>query len=556
MKKISTMLVIMVFALTSILSACSDSSKPIVPANNEPVTNEPSANGNKDENKPVEPAAEEEPPAAGVKAFSGEIVISLNGSPEDTGAAKAFESLAAAYKKVQPNVKLIWEPKGSTAGDYPTVLGTLLAAGTPRPDLVAGNYVPTYAKYLNFDKYRYQVNPYTGNKWDDDLDFNFFVAKNAKGERIMLPTQSVHIMWFYNKDIFDKLNLQPPTNWEELVSVSETIKAAGMIPIASNFVWKVPQWVIEIYLDQFTRGWHDIVRAKEGDYNYDDEMDGTFTADPNDPYIDLKYNFNQARFFKAIKEGQIRFDTPEMTEMVTNMAKVFPKYAQKDFFISSDDYPLFLQQKAAMIIDGTWSLPTVKQDMANLNDPKRLEELKITDTSSLKPFNWGTFENPPMTGDLVQGPVRSVESASGEYVSIIEKNQNQTDMVLDFVMFWLSQPGYQAWVDGMVAADKFNPGGPVMVKNVKVPAEIEEMFKGVQMLGNAEIPINNPLSTSVPDLSKAHFNLYKEALEGKITPEEFGKKLQQSWMKNFDAIIKNAGLTAEDIEHPERAPGQ
>lgn len=555
MKKISTMLVMIVFALTTILTACSDSSKPIVPANNKPVTTD-NKTENKSENTPTEPVKEEDPAAAEKKQFSGEIVISLNGNPEDAGDAKAFESLAAAYKKVQPNVKLVWEPKGSTSGDYPTVLGTMLAVGSPRPDLVAGNYVPTYDKYLNFDKYRYQVNPHTGNKWDDDLDFNFFVAKNAKGDRIMLPTQSVHIMWFYNKDIFDKLQLQPPTNWDELVSVSEKIKAAGIIPIASNFVWKVPQWVIEIYLDQFTRNWHDIVRAQEGDYNYDDDLDGKFKADPNDPYIDLKYNFNQARLYKAIKDGQIRFDTPEMTKMVTDMAKVFPKYAQKDFFVSTDDYPLFLQQKAAMIIDGTWSLPTVKKDMENLNDPERLKELKITDTSSLKPFNWGTFENPPMTGDLVQGPVRSVESATGEYVSIIEKNQEQTDMVLDFVMFWLSQPGYQAWVDGMVAANEFNPGGPVMVRNVTVPAEIEEMFKGVNMLGNAEIPINNPLSTRVPDLDKANFNLYKEALEGKITPEEFGKKLQESWIKNFDAIIKNAGLTAEDIEHPERAPGQ
>ncbi|MBP1988598.1 ABC-type glycerol-3-phosphate transport system substrate-binding protein [Paenibacillus eucommiae] len=540
MKKMSFVLLVLMFAMSTILAACSSKS----PAVSEP----PSETAKQGETaKPdATPGAETEK-----KQYSGEIVISL-----DNTSAEGFASLQEAYKKVQPDVKLVWEPKGGPGTDYPSVLGTMLAAGTPRPDIVAGAYMPTYDKFLNFDKYRYQTNPYTGNKWDEDLDFNFWVGKNAKGERSVLTTQSVHIMWFYNKDIFNKLNLVPPTNWDEMVEVSKKISDAGIIPIASSYGYKVPLWMNEIYMDQFTRDWHDLVRAQPGDYNYDDDVDGTFVADPNDPFINLKYNFNQARFYKGIKDGTIRFDTPEVAELVTNMAKLFPKYAQKDFFVSNDDYPLFLQQKAAMIIDGTWSLPTVKKDMENLNDPKRLEELQIKDSGALKPFEWGTFENPPMVGSLVQGPVRSVESATGEYISIVDKNQEQSDMVLDFVMFWLSKPGYQAWVDGQVKANKFIPGGPIMIKGVEVPEDIKELFGNVKMLGNAEIVLNNLLLTRVADVDKANFNLYKEALEGKITPEDFGKKLQESWTKNFDEIIKQAGLTADNIEHPDRAPGK
>jgi len=539
MKKMSLVLIALLLVFSVILGACSEKTPDPAPSSSEtPETPVKEEQTNSDES-----------PAN--KQYKGEIVISL-----DSASIEGFESLQEAYKKVQPDVKLIWEPKGGPGVDYTSILGTMLASGTPRPDIVAGAYMPTYNKYLNFDRYRYQTNPYTGNQWDEDLDWNFWVGKNAGGARSVLATQSVHIMWFYNKDIFNKLGLTPPTTWSEMVRVAEKINEAGIIPIASSYGYKVPLWMNEIYMDQFTRKWHDIVRAQPGDYNFDDEIDGKFVADPNDPFLNSKYNFNQARFYKGIKDGTIRFDTPEVAELVKNMAMLFPKYAQKDFFVASDEYQLFLQQKAAMIIDGTWTLPTLTKDMANLNDPKRLEELQIKDSGALQSFEWGTFENPAMEGPLVQGPVRSVESATGEYISIIDKNQEQSDMVLDFVMFWLSKPGYQAWIDGQVKANKFTPGGPIMVKGVEVPADIKAQFDNVKMLGNAEIVMNNLLLTRVADLDTGNFTLFKEALEGKITPEEFGTKLQKTWTDNLNEIVKQAGLTADNIENPARAPGK
>ncbi|MDF2922932.1 MAG: carbohydrate transporter substrate-binding protein [Paenibacillaceae bacterium] len=492
---------------------------------------------------------------ASTKQYKGEIIISISKDADNVNAA-AFKSLEAAYKKVQPDVKLVWEPGGASSENYKTWLGTQLAGSTPRPDIVSGNYQPGYDKYADFDKYRSRVNPYTQNKWDQDLNFDFNISFDAKNRRVMLPTQAAHIMWFYNKDIFDSLGIKPPQNWDELVSISDKIQKAGYIPIATNYNVKLPQWLHEIYFDQYHKDWNNVVRAQKGDYNYDDQKDGVFQYNANDPFIETKYTYNHNRFLKALVDGAISFDNPGHIEMIRNLAKVFPKYSQKDLFVadSTADYTLWLQQKAAMIIDSSGKLIGINEDMKNLNDPVRLEKLKISD-KSLKAFNWSTFENPSMTGKYVQGNVRSVESSTGEYVSIIDKNQEKTEMVMDFVMFWLSKPGYQAWIDGQKEIGSFMLGGPIMVNNVELPAEISKMFDGIQVLGNAEIELNkNMLVGRVPDLKTTGRDLFKQALEGSITPEDYAKKFQKLWIDNIGVITTRAGLTQENIDHPERQP--
>jgi ABC-type glycerol-3-phosphate transport system substrate-binding protein len=482
--------------------------------------------------------------------YSGQLVISLNGTGEPLERTVA---LSEAYKKVQPGVELIWEYPGAQAGEYPTWLGTQLAAAPIRPDIVSGNYVPTYRNYVNFDQYKKTTNPYTGNEWDKDLDWDFFVGRNAKGERNMLPTRSVHTMWFYNKALFEKAGVQPPKTWAEFADVCAKLKESGVIPISANFKWQVPQWLAEIYFDQYHVNWIETVRAQPGDWNHDPELDDQFVFDPKDPNIHNKYTYNIQRFFQGIRDGKLRYDTPEMTDLVKNMAQIFPKYATEDFFVISDPYAPFLQQQAAIMVNGTWSLPTLENDMKAMS-PERLKELKI-EGADIKPFEWATFENPPIEGPLVKGPVRSVESASGEYLSIIEKDQAQAEMALDFLMFWTSKPGYQVWNDASIKSGRHAPGGPLEINGVEDPPELQKRFDSVTFMGNAETNYNNFIGWGGGNLAIDAQNLYKEALEGKMAPEEFGTRLQKLITDNFDTILEAAELTKEDIDNPAKQPG-
>jgi ABC-type glycerol-3-phosphate transport system substrate-binding protein len=488
--------------------------------------------------------------AAGGMQHQGQLIISLVGTGEPLERSKA---LSDAYKKVQPGVELLWEWPGVTGGEYPTWLGTQLAASPIRPDIVSGNYVGSFRGYVNFDQYRKTINPYTGNPWDKDLDWDFFNGRNAQGERIMLPTRSVHIMWFYNKALFEKAGVKPPNTWQEFVDVCTKLKEAGITPVAANYQWQVPQWLGAIYFDQYHINLIEMVRAQPGDWNYDPELDDQFVFDPKDPNIHNKYTYNRQRHFQAIRDGKLRYDTPEIADLVKNMAQIFPKYATQDFFVISDPYVPFLQQQVAIMVNATWSLPMLENDMRALS-PERLKELEI-EGADIKPFEWATFENPPMEGPLVKGPVRSVESAAGEYLSIIEKDQAQVDRALDFLMFWTSKPGYQVWNDASIKSGQHAPGGPLEVNGVEDPPELQERFRQVKFMGNAETNFNNFLAWGGGNLATDAKNLYKDALEGKISPEEFGKRLQRLITDNFDTILEASGLTKDDIDNPAKQPG-
>lgn len=488
---------------------------------------------------------------AAEQTLSGKVVIGINSNPEDS----VKKALTAAYKARQPNVELVWETALRPADEYVSWLGTQLASEPIALDVVAGNYVATYRGYVNMDQYRGTTNPYSGQIWDADLNWDFFRGTNATGSRIMLPTRSVHINWFYNEALFAKAGVvAPPKTWAEFVSVSEKLDAAGITPVGINFIWQLPQWFSEIYFDQYHIDWVETVRAQDGDWNYDPDLDGSFTFDVTDPFIHNTYTYSPQRFYKAVQDGTLRFDTPAVTDLITNFKKMFPRFATDDFFVTSDTYTKFLQQKVAILADGSWSLGQLRADLKALS-PERLAELKI-EPGTVSTFKWAIFENPAMEGDLIKSVPRSVESATGEYISVIEKDQAQTDLSIDFVMFWLSADGYQAYLDAEWEVAGFSPGGPLQVRGVTVPDKESSLFSGLKELGNAEVNYNGFWVSGAggPHTENLH-NLMAEALNGKITPEEYGKQLQAYHKKDFADYLALAELTQEDLDDPARQPG-
>lgn len=492
-------------------------------------------------------------PAA--RQFSGQIVIALLGG--DATNAPARQAVIDAYRVLQPGVEILWEPQDLEAGEYVTFLGTLLAAGDIREDIVSGNYQAAFRGYVNLDEYRLSVNQYTGETWEEHLNWDFFREVNGTGERIMLPTRSVHINWFYNKDLFDAAGATPPTTWAELETVCAALKESGVIPIAGNFDFQIPQWFAEIYFDQYHTHWIETVRAQPGDWNYDPALDDAFTGDVTDPFIHNTYTYNVQRFMAAVRDGVLRFDTPEVADIMRNMAAIFPEYATGDFFVIQFDamYNAFLQQQVAIIPSGTWTLPALQQDLASLS-PERLEQLELPADTTISAFQWGTFENPTMEGDLVKSPVRSVESATGEYLSIVNKNQEQTDLVVDFLQFFTSKTGHQIWVDAQAALPTFTPSGPIEVKGVVDPPEIQELFSQISLIGNAEVNYNGFWTAmAAGNIMQDTRNLFKDGLEGTLNPEEYASAVQSYATDNFDAILEASSLTDADLDDPSRQPG-
>ena len=489
-------------------------------------------------------------PSAATKSYSGKIVIGINSDPPDP----VKQAIVTAYRQRQPKVDVVWDTRdfGGPA-NYVSWLGTQLAAGNIQLDVVAGNYVPTFKGYINLDEFRGSTNPYTGHAWGQDLNWDFYRGVNALSQRIMLATQAVHINWFYNKDLFDKAGVQPPKNWDEFEAVCGKLKSAGITPIASNFDYMVPQWFAEVYFDQYHVDWVNEVRAQPGDWDYAKALDGSFKFNRDEPNIHSLYTYNHQRFFKGIKDGKLRFDTRQVAEIIRNMARIFPKYATADFFVLEDPYTPFLQQQVAIMSNGSWTLPELTADLQSLS-PARLAKLKIP-AGSVKSFNWGTFENPPMQGSLVRSRVRSVESASGEYISVVNKNAQQNDLVMDFVMFWLSKVGYKTYLDAYVKSGQFAPAGPMEVKGVQYPAQEQQLFSQLKFLGNAEASYNGFWTGGAGDTQlKDLHNLFKSALEGNLSPDQYGTQLQRYVTDNLEQSLKLSSLTDTDIRNPARRP--
>lgn len=467
--------------------------------------------------------------------YKGKVIISLTG----TVPKAAQTAIAAAYKKVQPGVDVVWELPGSD--NYVSWLETQLASGQIRPDVVSG-FVNS-KDYVDFQAWESRPNPYTHDSWDKDLTFKGNL--DANGKLIFIGTRSVTVPIIYNKDQFAKAGISTlPDTWDELVTACQKLRASGATPFSANFTLHAAQWMREVYFDQYHTDWVKTVQAQKGDWDFDPTKDGTFKFDAQDPNLHDKYNFNLQRYYAGIRGKTLRFDTDQVAAFIQNMAKVFPTYAQADFVLPNDPYPGFLAQKGAMMA----------------NTPGALISLKKDQQKNGTNFGVAYFPFPRMTGPLVTTTKsRAVESITGDYISVINKNTQQAKMVMDFMMFWLSKAGYGTYLNGAATDPTWaGPDGPLLVQGVQDPAPYTDAFAGLPSRGNAEASYNTLFlnwGNGNGNFRKESQQIYLKALQGKITPQSAASQIQDYVQKNFSDILKAHQLTGADLDNPARQPG-
>jgi ABC-type glycerol-3-phosphate transport system substrate-binding protein len=483
---------------------------------------------------------------------SGEIILSLN-SPEET--KPGFRALIEAYREVNPGVEVKLELKGGNMGiGYPTWLNTQLTTGAPRPDIVASNLSPRYMQYLDFDYYREVINPHTGNRWEEDLDFNFYELRNKRGERIMLPTQSVKVVWYYNKTVFEKLGLTLPATWSEFLVLCQRIRDAGYTPLTLKFNLRYHQWLARVLWDQYSRESIKLIRARPGDWCYKPEIDEAWRFDPTDPFNDSRVSVNPIRLLKAVRDGDMRYDTTAFKVYLANLKSVVA-FCGNGFFNSTqsdaaDSYASFLRQESLIHLDVSSLITQITADIG------QLQAGGSGGGMSSGSFEWGIFDTPSQVNKYVVAPARAVESAGGEYIGIIEKSPERTERVVDFVMFWLSRDGYQAYVDGLVAESAFRPSGRVVINGVRVPDFYSEIFKEVKPIGSAVTPVN--LLFKFPPLGSRYQKdllvVLGDYLRDKASIDETVQRIQLIMEESVGAIMESYGLTQFNLENPHLKP--
>ncbi|MDR3337381.1 MAG: extracellular solute-binding protein [Treponema sp.] len=135
---------------------------------------------------------------------------------------------------------------------------------------------------------------------------------------------------YYNKDIFTRLNLQEPANWEEFLEVSEKLKAAGITPLGNG--WK-DIWPVSFEIFPFL---HRIV-----------------VSDPG--------------AFERVDRGELKYTDPVFVNTFKDISDFIKKgYISKDVLGLSDDaaITLFRQQKTALLIQGEFTMISLSGDNA------------------------------------------------------------------------------------------------------------------------------------------------------------------------------------------------
>lgn len=507
-----------------------------------------------------EAASSEAASSETAKKYSGTITINTQAG---TGAKEAWQAVADAYKEKQPNVNVVIDLKPEDG--YADWLVNMFNSKDQATDIANINlaWAAAKGKDINFMDYANNTNPYTGEKWTDGFNFKMQSKDLATNTWDNISLDSVQVLWCYNKDIFKKVGVEPPTTWAELITVCEKLQKAGYQPLAiagdfDSFWAGAMGWLAQVYTDQTTRSMVNTYRAQKGDYDYDPAMDGVWKYDATDPFNDDSWvvNENPIRAMKAMKDGTYKADSDGMKTVWTNFAKVFPKYAGgKAFFGTKDAKPLFYQAKAPIYLTGAWTLAQYKRDMDDFEAGKEVKSNSQVITG-IQRFNLGTFNMPSMEGTGIEAKARTIEVSNG-FIGAVKKDQEHNDMVVDFLMYWSSKEGQSKYLDARINAGG-TPNGPSLVNGVELPAEYADMFSNLSFIGNVQkgwgVAMARGACGDVQQSLRDWYNYSESFLNGEITVDQWASKHKDNINKYFTDSLKAQGINASDLDNPQNAP--
>ena len=585
--KRNLMLVMSLLAVFSMLLAACAPKATVAPAaptaapaeEEEPTEAPPPTAEPEEEVVEIEPTDTPEPEE---EELEGTIVVSINANDTQT-----YQALADAYMELHPKVEVLVELKSTDGGEdaYLQWIRAQFAAGTPRVSILEAAHIRDLVQeglILNLGPYLAEVNPYSGNVWEDDFEkwgLNL-VRDEGTGEMWYLPYMSVQTFWVYNQRIFAEAGITdvpPQPTYDQWVEWCEKIKAAGYIPIAmegtTQQLWgggRMP-WTMRSAMDQYHRDDLTIIRCLEGDWCFQEGIDDTWEYDPTDQRNDDpdRVTINVVRHLKALRDGEIRFDTPEMVDMMEQVGRIFKTengFVPEGWAGTSDAYPLFLTQKAAMWQVTGGFFTSFPKDVAKLAEGAYYtapegEEVATPSTEELAAsvFEYDVFAFPTIDTPLVQGKARANELTAG-YLTIPRKDRAQNDLEVDFLMYWASPDGMALYLENKLDPNNLQGGisGPPLIKGVELPPDVD-VLGNTTFVGNYEKPgapgdkvargfwFFEPTKREWAIMTQQYF-------AGEITAEEFAEQYQKLLEDNWDGLLEYLNFTPEDVDSPEKQP--
>jgi len=259
---------------------------------------------------------------------SSDKVLRISTIPQGETGDKVWQQAADIFKANNPE----WDVQFVIQDDdlYETVgLPNQLTGSNPPDayyewagDRIVQRYNDGFAADLN-DKIK-------SSKIGTLFDPSTLLAGQVSGKTVLLPTgQDVTNVIWYDKDIFAKYKLTPPTTWEELLAICAKLKAAGITPFSmgNKDMWVAGNWFAHVYSRIIgEKMYHEIMTLQT-------PMNSPELVDAMKVVVDMK------------KNGYIN--------------------ASANSIADNEGYTLFFKDGAAMLPIGSWIVGTQKDEAPN-----------------------------------------------------------------------------------------------------------------------------------------------------------------------------------------------
>lgn len=503
----------------------------------------------------------------------------------------AFTAMVNEYMKENTGVtvNLITE-NSANISTYNQALSTQLSKDTSdiTYDIVVNNSVTQYFsdnKFVDFGNYLSQENPYADDQvWSDVLMEPAYRSNGTNGEVYSLSFESNQMVFFYNKDIFRRAGLtddgtsegEPvtPKTWDELVEfakkISETTQEGKEnekyigFAISGNtesFQSTYMGWLIRIYADQYFRGLINDVRAQENDYCYNARIDkdwqykpypSDYTGVSEEEAFQLAISndspsnvtANDVRVLSMLMNDEVGPNTPKYKDLLNNLLKLIPAYTNENFFSCDQGTALsyFWNGQAGIYFGGADILKDYMQYFEGSLDI-------------------GFFYCPPMEqslSDPAGAPdvtiTRGLGGPQGFY-GIINKSQKQSNLCVDFMMYWASPAGQKVIFDSYLEQNWYI-NGSLYINGLDIPDEIfpakDIIFQGECDLNPVQI-VARGLGAEPQSIRAFQTNIVS-LFKAEQTIDEYATKMQESLKRYVSAYCALKGYDSECYKNPERNP--
>ena len=249
-------------------------------------------------------------------ALAGEII--LNSDQSDPAPKKAMEELIANFQAANPGITVKWNNFDHEG--YKSAIRNFLTADAP--DVAAwyaGNRMAPFVKAGLFEDV---TDVWAANGLDDQLK-SAAASMTIDGKKWGVPYTYYQWGIYYNKDVYKKVGVTEPKNWDEFVANCEKFKAAGIdcLTTGSKALWPVA---------------------------------GIFD------YINMRTNGYE--FHMDLTAGKVAWTDDRVKATFANWAKIVPYITANHAAIDwQDAAALLVQGKAANYVMGNFAVATFKQ---------------------------------------------------------------------------------------------------------------------------------------------------------------------------------------------------